>query len=815
MPEQGSPIAPNTWLMPSGRITLVHDCGVSGTMRQIPAFLWSSQVPKNISFDQEAQEAMRRGVQKLARAVRVTLGPCGRNVIIEKSFGSPTITRDGVTVARGIELPNRFEEMGARLVRESASKTSDTAGDGATTATVLAEAIYVEGLKAVVTGVNPIAMKRGMDKAVEQITAKLKAAAVECKTKNVITQVGTVAAKGDSEIGNIIADVMEQVGEDAVITIEDGKSLTTTVAFVQGMQFDRGYLSPYFVNTPESMQCVLEDCYVLLHEEKLSDLKDSVSLLEQIANSGKPLLIIADDVEGEALTTLVVNKLRNALNVCAVKAPGFGDRRKAMLQDMASMVGGRAIFEDSGIKLENVQLSDLGRAKRIVVDKDNTTIIEGHGRTADLKSRIEQIRLELATSTSDYDRAKLEERLTKLSGGVAKINVGAATESEKKEKKTRLEDALHATRAAVEEGILPGGGVALLRASLDLKAIGLNEDESTGFHIIIRACRAPLIQIANNSGVDGVKVCERVAEQKGSFGYNAETGNFEDLFKAGIIDSLKVTRSALQNGASVATLLLTSDAMITELPDDDYEWGSANKVDAGPIARTATRAPGEMASQAIGGVDTQAVGATRTENLRELTFGLAAYPLKQPLTAILTRTDHDMTTFEIKELPALTGRGPSKQEAQQHFARQFHTAFQSQLGVPEFRRTPADQKAWAVFEAVVDIEKYKASQPIVTRQIGLLRSKDDADWDVWWLSGDTVESIALEVTPPEFAGFEVGQWFEGLIERDRTSLSIRKILYVKHRPPLKELSPGDAEAWLQSLPTGDDLPDASTDLSTI
>jgi chaperonin GroEL len=526
-------------------------------------------MPKIIAFDQEAQEAMRRGVQKLARAVRVTLGPRGRNVIIEKSFGSPTVTKDGVTVAREIELSDKFEDMGARMVREVASKTSDTAGDGTTTATVLAEAIYVEGLKAVVAGVNPIDMKRGMDKAVEQITAKLKAAAVECKNKKAIAQVGTVAANGDSEIGDILANAMEQVGKDGVITVEEGKSLTTTFEVVEGMQFDRGYLSPYFVTDPQSMECVLEDAYVLIHEKKISNIKDLVPVLEKVVNSGKPLLIVAEEVEGEALATLVINKLRGTFKIAAVKAPGYGDRRKAMLQDLAIMVGGQAIFEDLGIQLENVQLSDLGRAKRIVIDKDNTTIIEGLGKTADIKSRIEQIRRELANSTSDYDREKLEERVAKLSGGVAQVNVGAATESEMKEKKARVEDALHATRAAVEEGILPGGGVALLRASLDLKPTGLNEDETTGFNIIVRSCRAPLTQIANNAGIDGAVICEKVSEQKGNFGYNAATGAYEDLVKAGIIDPCKVTRSALQNAASVSTLLLTSDALIAEKPKDD------------------------------------------------------------------------------------------------------------------------------------------------------------------------------------------------------------------------------------------------------
>ena len=524
---------------------------------------------KMLAFDQEAQEAMRRGVQKLAKTVRVTLGPRGRNVIIEKSFGSPTVTKDGVTVAREVELPDKFEDMGARMVREVASKTSDIAGDGTTTATVLAEAIYCEGLKAVVAGVNPIDMKRGMDKAVELITAKLKSMAIKCDKKEAIAQVGTVAANGDTTIGKILADAMEKVGKDGVITVEEGKSLETNFEVVEGMQFDRGYLSPYFVTDPQSMEAVLEDAYILIHEKKISNIKDLVPVLEKVVQSGKPLLIIAEDVEGEALATLVINKLRGTFKIAAVKAPGYGDRRKAMLQDIAIMVGGQAIFEDLGIQLENVQLSDLGRAKRIVIDKDNTTIIEGLGKSADIKARTEQIRREAANSTSDYDREKLEERIAKLSGGVAQVNVGAATESEMKEKKARVEDALHATRAAVEEGILPGGGVALLRASMGAKPEGLNTDEVVGFNIIVRACRAPLTQIANNAGVDGAVIAEKVSNLKGNEGYNAATGQYEDLVKAGIIDPAKVTRSALQNAASVSTLLLTSEALIAEKPKDD------------------------------------------------------------------------------------------------------------------------------------------------------------------------------------------------------------------------------------------------------
>jgi chaperonin GroEL len=529
---------------------------------------------KMIAFDQEAQEKMRIGVSKLARAVRVTLGPKGRNVILAKSFGSPTVTKDGVSVAREIELPDKFEDMGARMVKEVASKTSDNAGDGTTTATILAEAIYIEGLRAVVAGVSPIEMKRGMDSAVEAITEKLKSMSTECKNKKSIAQVGTVAGNGDTEIGSILADAMEQVGKDGVITVEEGKSLKTEFEVVEGMQFDRGYLSPYFVTDSTTMECIFEDAFVLIHEKKISNVKDLVPVLEKVAQAGKPLVIVAEEVDGEALAMLVINKLRGNLRTVAVKAPGYGDRRKAMLQDLAIMVGGQAIFEDLGIQLENVQISELGRAKKIVIDKDNTTIIEGGGKTSDIKSRIDQIRNELANATSDYDKEKLEERIAKLSGGVAQINVGAATESEMKEKKARVEDALHATRAAVSEGILPGGGVALLRASKSVTpATKLSEDGKLGWDIIIRACKAPLTQIADNAGVDGGVVCEKVGELTGNMGYNAATDKYEDLVKSGIIDPTKVTRSALQNAASVATLLLTSDALIAEMPKEGKKGG--------------------------------------------------------------------------------------------------------------------------------------------------------------------------------------------------------------------------------------------------
>jgi len=531
-------------------------------------------MPKMIAFDQEARDALRRGVAKLAQAVKVTLGPRGRNVILQKSFGSPTVTKDGVTVAKEIELEDVYENMGARMVREVASKTSDLAGDGTTTATVLAEAIFNEGLRAVVSGVNPIQLKNGMDRAVADITEKLKSMSIKIKEKKEMAQVAAIAANNDMEIGELLAEAMEKVGKDGVITVDEGKTLKTEIEFVEGMQFDRGYLSPYFVTDPQKMEAVLEDAYILIHEKKLSNVREMVPLLEAVVQSGKPLLIIAEDVDGEALATLVINKLRGALKCCAVKAPGYGDRRKAMLEDIAILTGGTALFESLGRKLENISLADLGRAKKIVVDKDNTTIIEGAGKSAEIKGRIEQLRREIEKTTSDYDREKLEERLAKLAGGVAKIMVGAATESEMKEKKARVEDALHATRAAVEEGILPGGGVALLRASTAVKPEGLSQDEEIGYKIIQRACRVPLMQIAANAGQDGSIVCEKVAEGKGGFGFNALTGQYEDLIKSGVIDPTKVVRVALQNAASVATLLLTSDALVAEKPKEEKSGGN-------------------------------------------------------------------------------------------------------------------------------------------------------------------------------------------------------------------------------------------------
>ncbi len=524
---------------------------------------------KIIAFDQEAREAIRRGVGKLAKAVKVTLGPKGRNVILQKSFGSPTVTKDGVSVAKEIDLEDVYENMGARMVREVASKTSDVAGDGTTTATVMAEAIFNEGLKAVVAGVNPIMMKQGIEKAVADITAKLKSMSIKVKTKDDMANVGSIASNNDREIGSLLSDAMEKVGKDGVITVDEGKSLETEVEWVEGMQFDRGYLSPYFVTDPNSMEAVLEDAYVLVFEKKISNIKDIVPLLEAVVQQSKPLLIVAEDVDGEALATLVINRLRGTFKCAAVKAPGYGDRRKAMMEDIAILTGGTAIFEALGVKLDSLKLTDLGRAKKVIIDKDNTTIIEGAGKSGDIKARIDQIRREIENSSSDYDKEKLEERLAKLAGGVAKVNVGAATESEMKEKKARVEDALHATRAAVEEGILPGGGVALLRASSSCKPDSeLTQDELVGYNIVVRACRAPLYMISENAGQDGGIVCERVIEAKGSKGYNALTDTYEDLVKAGVIDPTKVTRTALANASSVATLLLTSDALIAEKPKE-------------------------------------------------------------------------------------------------------------------------------------------------------------------------------------------------------------------------------------------------------
>ncbi len=524
---------------------------------------------KMIAFDQEARDALRRGVSKLSQAVKVTLGPRGRNVILQKSFGSPTVTKDGVTVAKEIDLEDVYENMGARMVREVASKTSDVAGDGTTTATILAEAIFNEGLRAVVAGVNPVQMKQGIEKAVSDIANKLKKMSIPIKTTKEMAQVGSVAANNDVQIGEKLAEAMDKVGKDGVITVDEGKGMGIEIEWVEGMQFDRGYLSPYFVTDPYAMECVLEDAYVLIHEKKLVNIKELVPLLEAVVNAGRPLLIVAEDLEGEALATLVINKLRGTFKCCAVKAPGYGDRRKAMLEDIAILTGGTALFESLGRKLENMALTDLGRAKKIVVDKDNTTIIEGAGKSQEIKGRIEQLRREIENVTSDYDREKLEERLAKLAGGVAKVNVGAATESEMKEKKARVEDALHATRAAVEEGILPGGGVALLRASKSVKPGDLVHDEEVGYKIVLRACRYPLVQIAENAGKDGGIVCEKVSESNGAMGYNAATDKFEDMVKAGVIDPTKVTRCALENAASVAILLLTSEALVAEKPKEE------------------------------------------------------------------------------------------------------------------------------------------------------------------------------------------------------------------------------------------------------
>ncbi|MCS6805255.1 MAG: chaperonin GroEL [Acidobacteriota bacterium] len=523
---------------------------------------------KVIVHGEESRQAILRGVNKLAEAVKVTLGPKGRNVVLEKKFGSPTITKDGVTVAKEIELEDKLENMGAQMVREVASKTSDVAGDGTTTATVLAQAIFREGVKAVAAGMNPMALKRGIDKAVEQVVDNIKKQAKPVKG-DAIAHVGTISANGDTTIGNLIAEAMDKVGKDGVITVEESKTMQTELEVVEGMQFDRGYLSPYFVTDPERMECVLEDCYILLHEKKISSMKDLLPVLEQVAKSGKSLLIVAEDVEGEALATLVVNRLRGTLHVCAVKAPGFGDRRKAMLQDIAILTGGKCFTEDLGIKLENVRLEDLGRAKKVVVDKDNTTIVEGAGKPVEIEARVRQIRNQIEETTSDYDREKLQERLAKLVGGVAVIKVGAATETELKEKKARVEDAMHATRAAIEEGIVPGGGVTYIRALKALEKFTLEDpDEQTGVNIVRRALEEPLRMIAQNAGEEGSIVVEKVRNSKDpNFGYNAATGQYSDLVNDGVIDPAKVSRTALQNAASIAGLMLTTEALVSEVPE--------------------------------------------------------------------------------------------------------------------------------------------------------------------------------------------------------------------------------------------------------
>ena len=524
---------------------------------------------KELYFSVEARAALKRGVDKLAEAVKVTLGPKGRNVVIDKKFGAPTITKDGVTVAKEVELSDPIENMGAQMVKEVATKTSDNAGDGTTTATVLAQAIYREGLKNVTAGANPMAIKRGIDKAVQAIVEELKKISVPTSGKKEIAQVGSISANNDKEIGDLIADAMEKVGKDGVITVEEARGLETTLETVDGMQFDRGYLSPYFITDAEKMEAVLEDCYILIHDKKVSSMKDLLPILEKVAQTGKPLLIIAEDVEGEALATLVVNKLRGTLKICSVKAPGFGDRRKAMLEDIATLTKGNVVSEEVGFKLENAVLTDLGRAKRIVVDKDNTTIIDGAGESDKIKGRIKEIEVAIEKSTSDYDKEKLQERKAKLAGGVAVINVGAATESEMKEKKARVEDALHATRAAVEEGIVPGGGVAFIRAQGALKALKLAEDEQIGVDIVRRAIEEPIRMIVYNAGGEGSIVVEKVRASKDrNFGYNALTDVYEDLVVAGVIDPTKVTRTALQNAASIASLLLTTEALIVEKKED-------------------------------------------------------------------------------------------------------------------------------------------------------------------------------------------------------------------------------------------------------
>ncbi|HEX5964503.1 MAG TPA: chaperonin GroEL [Pyrinomonadaceae bacterium] len=530
---------------------------------------------KQVIHGEDSRAAILRGINQLADAVKITLGPKGRNVVIDKKFGSPTITKDGVTVAKEIELKDALENMGAQMVREVASKTSDVAGDGTTTATVLAQAIFREGVKTVAAGANPMALKRGIDKAVERATAEIKRLSKPVKG-DAIAQVGTVSANGDTTIGNIIAEAMNKVGKDGVITVEESKTMETALEVVEGMQFDRGYLSPYFVTDPERMEAVLENPLILINEKKISSMKDLLPLLEQVAKMGKPMLIIAEDVEGEALATLVVNKLRGTLNIAAVKAPGFGDRRKAMLEDIAILTGGKVISEDLGIKLENVKLDDLGRAKKITIDKDNTTIVEGVGKDSDIQGRVKTLRAQIEDTSSDYDREKLQERLAKIVGGVAVIKVGAATETEMKEKKARVEDAMHATRAAVEEGIVPGGGVALVRAAKALEKFIISEDgegdpdEQIGVNIVRRALEEPLRQIVQNAGKEGAVVVERIRTEKNeNIGFNAATETFEDLVRAGVIDPAKVTRTALQNAASIAGLMLTTEAMVSELPEDD------------------------------------------------------------------------------------------------------------------------------------------------------------------------------------------------------------------------------------------------------
>ena len=525
---------------------------------------------KQLIFNEEARRKVLKGIEILANAVKVTLGPKGRNVVIEKKFGSPTITKDGVTVAKEVELEDPYENVGAQLVKEVAEKTSDVAGDGTTTATILAETIYKEGLKNVAAGANAMALKRGIDKAVEKVVEELKKLSKEVKDKKEISQVATIAANGDSFIGNLIADAMEKVGKDGVITVEEAKSMATTMEVVEGMQFDQGYLSPYFITDSEKMECVLEDPYILIYEKKISALKDILPLLEKVARAGRPLLVIAEDVEGEALATLVINKLKGTLPCCAVKAPGYGDRRKAMLEDIAILTGGKAITEDLGIKLENVDLDDLGRAKRVKVDKENTTIVEGAGKPEAIKGRINQIKKQIEETDSDYDREKLQERLAKLSGGVAVINVGAATETEMKEKKARVEDALHATRAAVEEGIVPGGGIALIRCLPALEKLQLSDpDEQTGVNIVKKALEAPIRQLITNAGLDPSVIVEKAKEEKTNVGFDVEKEKFTDMLEAGIIDPTKVTRTALQNAASIASLLVTTECVVTEKPEKE------------------------------------------------------------------------------------------------------------------------------------------------------------------------------------------------------------------------------------------------------
>ena len=760
-------------------------------------------MPKPVSFDQETREAILRGVEKLARAGGMSPGQLVRNAVLDQGWGSPKVTKDGVTVAQDIDLEDKFENMGVQFVKDVMSKTSDIAGDGTTTATVLAEAIYRNGIHYIASGIDPMAISRGAQKAVDAVVEELKnlAKPVKADDRKSVEAVATVAGNNDKEIGRILADALLKVGKDGVITIEEGRQIATEVELVEGMQFERGYLSPYFVTDPENQLVELDNCRILICEERISNAKSLVPLLEKVANAGVPLLIIAEDIEGEALATLVVNKLRGILKVCAVKAPGYGDRRKAMLEDLAVLTGGQAVFKDLGVTLEAVELNELGTAKKVRIDAENTTIVQGAGTKAALEGRVAQICQEITKTDSEYDREKLQERLAKLVGGVARISVGARTETEVKERKDRFDDALAATRAAIEEGVVPGGGVALLRCAAALDKVKVTGDEIHGVALIKSVLEIPIQTIAENAGRDGAVVANNVRKAKDDWhGYDTLNDRYGDMFDFGVVDPAKVVRSALQNAVGVANLLLTADRLIVETPKKIEIPGQ-------------TRAHPELDDAEVMSAPSQSW--TRSFDSGVLSFGTTIYPLKQSLTEICTQIEQEEFAYEIKELPELIGKGVTKSEAQQDFMRQFHIRFQSQIGVPQFRRSQEEQSAWRAFETVVDIEKYKAHQPAVSQQIGMLQTKDYNAWSVWWLDGDGVETVDLAVTPPEFAALEVGQWFEALIERDPVSLSMNRILYVKCRPPLRDLSSKDAAAWLNSLPTGNHLPEASSDLSMI